>query len=303
MINSYPSIFNLGHASIADLLKSEVIVEEKVDGSQFSFYKDEAGELQCRSKGAQINIIAPEGMFNNAIATVKAVADKMRVGYTYRGEYLQKTKHNALCYNRVPNQHIILFDINSGLETYLSPEEKKAFADELGLELVPQLFCGMVNDVQQFRALLDTESVLGGQKIEGVVIKPKNYDMFGRDKKCLMGKFVSETFREIHQKSWDEEHKTKSSADITQILAAKYGTCARWQKAAIHLKERGELQSDPRDIGALMKEVPEDVLKECEAEIKEELFKWAWPIMRRGLNRGLPEWYKEELLKKQFEAA
>ena len=134
-----------------------------------------------------------------------------------------------------------------------------------------------------------------------MVIKPKNYDLFGKDKKCLMGKFVSEAFKEVHQKSWDAEHKTPSGGDIIQILSAKYGTCARWQKALIHLKERGQIQSDPRDIGLLMKEVPEDVLKECEADIKEELFKWAWPQLRRRLNYGLPEWYKEELLKKQFE--
>ena len=166
MINSYPSIYNLGHASIADLLKSEVIVEEKIDGSQFSFSKNELGELSCRSKGAQINMIAPEGMFAAAVATVNALADKLRVGYTYRGEYLQKPKHNALAYDRIPKQHIILFDINSGLETYLTPEEKKVCAEELGLELVKQLFIGKIDDVQQFRALLENESVLGGQKIE-----------------------------------------------------------------------------------------------------------------------------------------
>lgn len=301
MINSYPSIYNLGHAQIADLLKGPVIVEEKIDGSQFSFSKNEAGELSCRSKGAQINMVAPEGMFQNAVATVQALADRLRPGYTYRGEYLKSPKHNALAYDRIPAQHIILFDINSGLETYLSPVEKKACADELGLEMVPQLFCGLIEDVQQFRTLLDTPSVLGGQKIEGVVIKPLNYDQFGRDKKCLMGKFVSEAFREVHAQSWERDHKTKSSNDILAILSAKYGTCARWQKALIHLTEAGQIQQAPQDIGPLMKEVPEDVLKECEAEIKDDLFKWCWPQLRRMLNRGLPEWYKEELLKKQFQ--
>jgi len=301
MISSYPSIYNLGHAAIADLLKGEVIVEEKIDGSQFSFYKNEAGELQCRSKGAQINMLAPEGMFEKAIETVKSLADKMRAGYTYRGEYLQKPKHNALAHDRVPAKHIILFDVNSGIESYLTPEEKKVCADELGLELVKQIFCGKIDDVQQFRALLDNESVLGGQKIEGVVIKPKNYDLFGGDKKCLFGKFVSEAFREVHSKTWDDEHKTKSSGDILDILSAKYATCARWQKAVIHLKERGVLQNAPQDIGELMKEVPEDVKKECEWDIMQELFAWAWPQLRRRLNHGLPEWYKEELLKKQFD--
>lgn len=49
-----------------------------------------------------------------------------------------------------------------------------------------------------------------------------------------------------------------------------------------------------------MKEVPEDVLKECKEEILADVFEWLWPQLRRGLTSGLPEWYKEELLKKQF---
>jgi len=36
-LNSYPSIYNLGHHAIATLLDAPVLVEEKVDGSQFSF--------------------------------------------------------------------------------------------------------------------------------------------------------------------------------------------------------------------------------------------------------------------------
>ena len=34
---SYPKVYNLGHKAITDLLLDPIIVEEKVDGSQFSF--------------------------------------------------------------------------------------------------------------------------------------------------------------------------------------------------------------------------------------------------------------------------
>jgi hypothetical protein len=300
MIHSYPSIYNLGHSAIVDLLKQPVIVEEKIDGSQISFGLNSEGEVQLRSKGAQINTVAPEGMFKRAVETVTQLKLLLKPGWTYRGEYLNSPHHNALTYNRVPEKHIILFDVNTGLESYMTPEEKKQVASDLGLECVPVLFTGMIEDVEQFRNLLDTESVLGGQKIEGVVIKPVGYNLFGRDKKALLGKFVSESFREVHSKTWDAEHKTHGAQDIIQILAASYGTNARWNKAVIHLKERGELQGEPKDIGLLMKEVPEDVLKECEQEIKEDLFKWAWPQIRRKITHGLPEWYKEEMLKNAF---
>lgn len=300
MINSYPSIYNLGHAAIAELLTVPVIVEEKIDGSQISFSKRN-GVLEARSKGANLNILAPEGMFKRAVDTIQKIEPLLREGYTYRGEYLNSPHHNALTYNRVPVDHIIIFDVNPSLESYLTPEEKRGLALEIGLECVPVLFSGMVETAEQFRKLLETESVLGGQKIEGVVIKPVGYSLFGKDKKALMGKFVSESFREVHAKTWEAEHKTKGSHDILQDLQSKYGTAARWNKALIHLKESGQIVNDPRDIGSLMKEVPEDTLRECESEIKEDLFKWAWPQLRRMVSRGLPEWYKEELMKKQFE--
>ncbi len=38
-----------------------------------------------------------------------------------------------------------------------------------------------------------------------------------------------------------------------------------------------------------------------ECEEKDELMKWAWPHISRMATRGFPQWYKEQLLKRQFE--
>lgn len=301
--HSYPSIYNLGHKAIADLLKAPVIVEEKIDGSQFSFGRFDSEEftssIQCRSKGAVLHIDAPEKMFARAIESVRERIELLHPGWTYRGEYLQKPKHNALAYDRTPVGHIIIFDINTDEETYLGPSDKAREAERIGLECVPVLFQGMIEDIQTFRMLLDTVSVLGGQKIEGVVVKPLSYDLFGRDHKCLMGKFVSEAFKETHAASWKAANP--NNGDILMTLGSAYTTQARWMKAMQHLREAGQLEDSPRDIGKLIKEVPQDILKECEDEIKAKLFGWAWPQIARMSTRGLPEWYKGELLKLQFE--
>ena len=53
--HSYPSIYALGHRYLEELLLDPVLVEEKVDGSQFSFgvfEHPEGPELRCKSKGA-----------------------------------------------------------------------------------------------------------------------------------------------------------------------------------------------------------------------------------------------------------
>ena len=293
-INSYPSIFTLGHRALAELFLDEVLVEEKVDGSQFSMMRKD-GELFCRSKGADINVEFPEKMFAAAVEVAKTL--DLKDGWVYRGEYLQKPKHNALAYNRTPEKHIIIFDINPGLEEYLTTEEKEAEARRIGLECVPAFYRGRITDPNTLLDFLQTESVLGGQKIEGMVIK--NYRRFGPDKKALMGKYVSEAFKEVHAATWGAANPNQR--DILQQLILAYRTPARWSKVVMHLKEREELTDTPKDIGLLIKEVREDITKECAEEIKDKLYKQFIDGIMRGATGGLPEWYKEQLLKLQFE--
>lgn len=260
--------------------------------------RGEDGTLFVRSKGAVMFADAPERMFTQAVDTAKAL--DLHPGWTYRCEYLQKPKQTTLAYNRTPERHLIIFDINTGMEEYLPYDGVVQEASRIGLEVVPLLFSGMLTDINILRDLLDnTESILGGQKIEGVVIKPIGYSLYGLDKKALMGKFVSEAFREIHSREWKSSNP--SSGDVLDMLGTEYGTPARWNKAISHLRDAGQIEDSPRDIGKLIKAVQEDVKKECEDEIKDKLFKWAWPHVCRKVSGGLPGWYKEELLKRQFE--
>lgn len=293
---SYPKSFNLGHSQLAELFADPVLIEEKIDGSQFSFGIFN-GELKVRSKGKEMVVDAPEKMFTLGVEYVKSIQHLLTDGYTYTGEFLSKSKHNTLAYDRTPKNNIILFDVRMAEEAYMSYEEKAAEAARLGLEVVPCIFVGTVSTPSTLHELLERVSVLGGQKIEGFVVK--NYNKFGVDKKALMGKYVSEAFKEIHGGEWKAANP--SSSDIIYQLGEQYTTPARWNKSVQHLKERGELTNSPKDIGLLMKEVNLDVLAECKEEIKEALFKYAWPKIARRITSGLPQWYKDELVKSQFE--
>lgn len=294
--HSYPKVWAIGHGAVTELFYDDVIVQEKVDGSQFSFGRF-SGEIKMRSKGQELITDAPEKMFLKGAEAVMALKDKLVEGWTYRGEYLQKPKHNVLAYDRNPTNHIILFDINTGEETYLSYEEVAAEAKRLELEVVPILYSGKVSSAVDLERLLEATSVLGGQKIEGFVCK--NYARFGRDKKALMGKFVCEDFKEKHKKDFNVDNPKQNN--IVDLLVAQYRTPARWDKAIIHLREAGVIEGSPKDIGKIIKEVPKDLLAECEQEIRDQLMQWALPHLMRGVNRGLAEYYKEKLFKSQFE--
>lgn len=299
--HSYPSIFNLGHKNIREIFQDDVLIEEKVDGSQFSFgrfpWSASTGNIKCRSRGCQLNIDFPEKMFAQAVSYIKFVGDQLHEGWTYRGEYLAKPKHNSLVYERIPKNNIILFDINPGEEAYLSYEEKVTEAARIGLETVPLLYSGRINAPDELVNLLERTSVLGGQKIEGFVVK--NYKRFGEDKKAMMGKLVSEAFKEVHNKEWKSSNP--GALGIIEIMVGKYKTPARWNKAIQHLKEAGKLEGTPKDIGFLIQAISEDVEKECMDEIREDLFKWGWNKIRRGVMAGFPEFYKELLLRENFD--
>lgn len=293
--HSYTEIFNLGHKAVQEIFLDDVLIEEKVDGSQLSFGMID-GTLHIRSKGREFDIYACDDMFKKACETVLSIADKLTPGWTYRGEYLSKPKHNSLCYDRTPIKNIILFDINIDQEAYISYNEKLTEANRLGLECVPLLFSGKVENLEQIRALLDNVSVLGGNKIEGFVVK--NYNRFTVQKKAMFGKYVSEAFKEVHRKEWKEGNPTQG--DIILRLSEEYKTPARWDKAIQHLREAGQIKDMPEDIGPLMAEIGKDTLKECEDEIKEKLFQYAWKHISRNLTRGFPEYYKKKLLEQQF---
>lgn len=294
LINSYPSVYQVGHKAIAGLFNDDVVVQEKIDGSQFSFSVID-GELQARSKGKQLILDAPEPMFKRAVEVIREIEPLLVPGYVYRCEYLEKPKHNTIAYARIPKNHLVLFDVMFGLEAYLAPQLVAGEARALGLEEVPVLFTGRVESQAMFEAMLESESVLGGSKVEGVVVK--NYSLFTQEKKMAIGKYVRESFKEEHKQSW------KEGKDIVQQIVNHYKTDARWQKAIQHLRDSGELEGSPRDIGKLMLEVPADILKEHEQEIKDRLFEFHWLQIRRALTAGLPEWYKAELMKVAFEEA
>ena len=292
--HSYPSIFALGHRATQPLYEQPVVLEEKVDGSQFSFGLHD-GVLRVRSKGQEFDPrdTGMHDLFRPAAATAVDLANRglLKEGWTYRGEALKRPRHNALTYGRVPTGHVIIFDVQPGHEEYLTYGPKAEEAARLGLEVVPLVWAGYLKDVD-LGAILDRESVLGEAKIEGVVVKP-TIPVYGQDKKLVLAKFVSEAFKEEHAKSWGPSKQSHGS--VVERLVSRYKTDARWRKSVEHLRDDGKLEGDPRDIGQLIREIEADLLRECGDEIARALLAEFQREIVKGVLRGFPEWYKTQL--------
>lgn len=294
-LHSYPKVYNLGHPAIENLLDGPVTIEEKIDGSQFSFAATDDGPC-FRSRNADIVQGAP-GMFQQAVDVVGEISHLLNPGWIYRGEFLSKPKHNSLHYSRTPERSIMLWDIETDKERYMGRAEKEEEASRIGLELVPLMSSGKLDSMEMLDRWLETESVLGGTKIEGVVIK--NYARFGRDGKMLAGKYVSEAFKETNRV--DFRDRNPKQGDILTILGEFVRSEARWRKAVERYRDMGKLENDPRDIGMLIKGIQSDIMEECEPEIVKRLLAWASPQLMRKSIAGFPEWYKRQLAETQFE--
>lgn len=291
MLNSYGSIYALGHKAVADILMGDVEVTEKVDGSQLSWGVLD-GELFIKSKNNRLHVGADNGMFSRAVEVIEDMAGSLQSNWVYRGEYLMRPKHNTIAYDRVPQNHIMIFDIEAGAgsEDYLLWEDRGREASRIGFEPVPTFVVGRT-DLNMIKDLLETRSVLGGSKVEGLVVK--NYKLFIDDKKVAKAKFVAPEFQEKNMKEWKKSNPGRQ--DLVIELVEEYRTEARWQKAVQHLREDGQLEGSPRDIGALMKMAQQDLMEEEADAIKDALFKHFASQISRGSVRGLADWYKLQL--------
>lgn len=301
MISAYPKIFAIGTDYISKIFEGPVEITEKVDGSQFVF-GNVRGNLYMRSKGVELYRDNPEKMFKLGMDYVCDLYDNglLPEDMIYYTEYLQKPKHNVLSYDRVPEHHIIVFGVSDKSKNFYSATWRK-YAQDIGLEYVPTIKDNaIIKSAEELIGLLDTDSVLGGQKIEGVVVKnySQQFLLGGQPFPIMAGKFVAERFKEKHHKDWKTKH---TGPGRWQTFKEQFRTEARWEKAVIHMKEQGELENEPRDIGKLIKEVQNDIVAEAKTEIVEFLWKEFGKDVLRTAIRGLPEWYKEKLAGRLFE--
>ena len=295
MIPAFCKIWHLGVAQVEHLFDGEVEITEKIDGSQFVFGRVD-DDLKFRSKGAEIFYDAAPKMFNPVVQWAYEAGIHVANGETVYGETLAKPKHNTLKYDRIPKNHFMLFGYALRDGTFATYDQLVEKAEQMGCEVVPLLYRGERKPLtlDELKEFLNRTSVLGGQNIEGIVIKnwEKICEFKGLYLPLTAAKYVSEQFKEVHSKSWSSENTSRGKWDV---LVSNYRTNARWEKAIQHLADAGLLEGSPRDIGRLIGEVKRDITEEEQDAIKTHLWNIFSNDILRSVTGGLPEWYKLKL--------
>jgi len=303
-IRRWTKIFTLGDRYTDGIFDGPVSITEKIDGSQINFGIHPEHGLMFLTKGSTCHLGDGNKLFHPVMAYVHSIEDKLIPGWTYHGETLASPRHNTLAYERVPKGHVALYGITKPDGTQIAGHNMYAgdimknegslayYADKLGVDVVPELFYGVVDpDVigEELNKWLNSISYLGKEFIEGVVIKNYAKEQFvgGQLLPITQAKFVSERFKERHKMAWPTNNKSPLVA-IGEMVRTK----ARWEKVIQRLKDNGEFEQHPRDIGKCLKYLHKDIDEEDKEEIKEALYKAFSKDLKRAAVRGFPEAYK-----------
>lgn len=254
-------------------------ITEKIDGSQITWLNTHE-ELTISSKKLILypNQTIPK-QFQPAVEYLIDNRDKIPTNIQFFAETLSKPRHNALKYERVPQNHLYLFAAKAwpSSVSYSNIYTLDMLASYMNIE--PPHVVQSIND----------SSCLGGT-MEGIV-----YSCYNGENLCKI-KEVSEAFKEVKQVLKDRKKAMKGvSTDYWTEFKQRFKTEARWLKAIAHLNEQGLLNHDDSDIGLLFKEVSQDIVKEEQDTMVDFFNKHFRKELLKTACEGIPQFYREYL--------
>lgn len=299
-----PSIEAGSPARLANIsfYDDHVIIQEKVDGSQLTVFRDGHGELHFYNRSKPCN--PKTSAFMNAWLSIQSKKDSFREGLYYHGEAFTSRFTNTCKYDRAPKFFWMVYEIVTQENRVLSPAEMAEVLEGTGFETVQLIYDserdGPVEDLQLFIdcIMLDIEEskLLSslGRTPEGVVLKVLNNGSNENGFTTTRCKYVRPVFSEMNH-SKKERLPSLSDAEFIQELGKVYDTDARRQKAFQHLKEAGlwkeKLESN---IPAMIAELDADLLKEEEEQLKNLLFVRFWPIISKNARGDVLSFLKKK---------
>ena len=161
----------LAPREVSDLLASDVIVEEKVDGANLGFSVDEDGTLRGQNRGSYLNLDAPQGQWKPLkrwLATRhRALAQALKPNLLLFGEWCYAL--HSVRYTRLPDW-FLAFDVYDRQQgAFWSADRRTELAKRLDIQTVPELGRGHY-DLARLKALLGKSQVADGAA-EGLYVR------------------------------------------------------------------------------------------------------------------------------------
>lgn len=183
---------------VEEMLKGEIIIEEKLDGANLGISLDENGELQAQNRGSYLE--RPyTGQFSRLNSWLGQYEFLLKSHLTpdliLFGEWC--AAQHSLDYHALPDW-FLLFDVYDRRQgRFWSVARRNAFATELGLTQVPELGRGRFDRASLTRFLEQATSRYRAGQVEGIVIRSDS-PQWNEDR----AKFVNRNFVQAIEEHW-----------------------------------------------------------------------------------------------------
>jgi ATP-dependent RNA circularization protein (DNA/RNA ligase family) len=165
----------LAKSEVTDLLKGEVIVEEKLDGANLGISVDSRGLIRIQNRGQYLE--APfSGQFARLSSWLplreEAMADEIGSNLILFGEWC--SARHSLDYLTLPDWFLAfdVYDRSSG--RFWSTARRNELVARLSLPVVPAVFAGKTSMQELKPLLLHSTSRFREGPLEGLVIRKEN---------------------------------------------------------------------------------------------------------------------------------
>lgn len=272
-MKKYPDIERLGHEDNKDILnfgEDTLVIEEKVDGGNGSFWIDENNLIHFGSRNRDLttdnDIKTFAGLqiqLREHLLNLEKEGIKLNFDYLYYIEWMAK---HTITYTFAP--FTIGIDIRlkhannqEGEGLFIGRDAREQEFDRLKIENVPLIWRGTVNDLKKLNVIdLIPKSKYYDGWAEGIVIK--NYCRKSpHGNYQLYAKIVREEFKEDNKAVFGS---IRGIITDTQRIIAEFCTDARIRKAVLKFVNEDNLPLDLR----LMQKVPTYVIKDI---LREEI--------------------------------
>lgn len=243
----------------------DIVVQEKIDGSNASFIYDEASDMIIAfSRNYLLDKEDTLRGFWNWTQQLdkKLLKDVIGTRFKIFGEWL--TQHSVI-YPEEKYQHFYCFDVwDNENSCYLSQDESMKIAAELGLTYVPVFYTGKFTKWSDLNSLIG-RTEMGGEEGEGIVVKNMSNSKYT--------KLVSEKFRETHtsrrRQPTEKQIENQKQMSDDMKTAMTIVTRARIEKILHKMVDEGIISENwgPKETGVIMKNLGKLIYEDC---LKEE---------------------------------
>jgi ATP-dependent RNA circularization protein (DNA/RNA ligase family) len=181
----------LSPSEMRALLSNEVVVEEKLDGANLGISIDDDGELRLQNRGQYL--IPPfHGQFARATSWLDhhryELTAALGEGLILFGEWC--AARHSIAYDRLPDW-FAAFDIyDRQAERFWSTGRRDAWAERLGIQIVPLIFRGRTALVNLKEMVFTETSRFGAPNLEGVVVRREGREFLEARAKLVCPDFV-----------------------------------------------------------------------------------------------------------------